>query len=69
MEEKELYNDQELVRRGKLAKYEELNIDPFGQAFKVSHHAEEIKKLLDLIGCTQFLCQRRIDSAVRNVKV
>ena len=46
MEEKELYNDQELIRRGKLAKYEELNIDPFGQAFKVTHHAEEIKKLL-----------------------
>ena len=46
MEEKELYNDQELVRRGKLSKYEELNIDPFGQAFKVTHHAEEIKKLL-----------------------
>ena len=46
MEEKELYNDQELIRRGKLAKYEELNIDPFGHAFKVTHHAEEIKKLL-----------------------
>lgn len=46
MEEKELYNDQELIRRGKLAKYEELNIDPFGQAFKVTHHAEDIKKAL-----------------------
>lgn len=46
MEEKELYNDQELVRRGKLAKYEELNIDPFGKAYKVTHHAEEIKTLL-----------------------
>ena len=46
MEEKELYNDQELVRRSKLAKYEELNIDPFGHAFKVTHHAEDIRKAL-----------------------
>ena len=44
MEEKELYNDQELVRRAKLSKYEELNIDPFGKAYKVTYHAEDIRK-------------------------
>ena len=30
-------NDQELNRLEKLKKYQELGIDPFGQAYKVSH--------------------------------
>ena len=29
-------NDQELIRLEKLKKYQELGIDPFGQAYKVS---------------------------------
>ena len=44
MEMKEL-NDQEQVRREKLAKYQEMGIDPFGSAFKVSHHVKDIRKL------------------------
>ncbi len=44
MEVKEL-NDQEIARREKLAKYQEMGIDPFGQAYKVSHHVSDIRKL------------------------
>ena len=44
MDVKEL-NDQELARREKLPKYKELGIDPFGQAYKVSHHVSEIREL------------------------
>ena len=40
-------NDQEIVRREKLAKYKEMKIDPFGQAFKVTHHAKDIR---DIVG-------------------
>ena len=36
-------NDQELVRREKLAKYKSFRVDPFGHAFKVSHSAKDIK--------------------------
>ena len=45
MEQKQL-NDQEIVRREKLAKYKEMRIDPFGQAFKVSHHVSDIRQLV-----------------------
>ena len=38
-------NDQELNRLEKLKKYQELGIDPYGQAYKVSHSIEEIRKL------------------------
>lgn len=44
MEMKEL-NDQEQVRREKLAKYAELGIDPFGKAYKVSHHVSDIRAI------------------------
>ena len=44
MDNREL-NDQEQVRREKLAKYEELGVDPFGQAYKVSHHVADIRKI------------------------
>ena len=37
--------EQELVRRGKLEKYKELGIDPFGHAYNVTHHSDEVKKL------------------------
>ena len=36
--------EQELVRRGKLEKYTELGIDPFGQAFDVKNKSAEIKE-------------------------
>lgn len=39
-------NDQEIVRREKLDKYKALGIDPFGKRFNVSHHSDEIRKLV-----------------------
>ena len=36
--------EQEIVRRGKLEKYKELGIDPFGQKYDVTHHSIEIKE-------------------------
>ena len=38
-------NDQELNRLEKLEKYRALGIDPFGQAYKVSHSIKEIRAL------------------------
>lgn len=38
-------NDQEINRLEKLKKYQELGIDPYGQAYKVSHSIAEIRKL------------------------
>ena len=38
-------NDQELIRLEKIKKYQELGIDPFGQAYKVSHSIKEIRAL------------------------
>ena len=43
MEEKEL-NDQELVRRQKVEKLKELNIDPFGQAYDRTEWSKDIKE-------------------------
>ena len=37
-------SEQEIVRRGKLDKYKELGIDPFGQKYDVTHHSIEIKE-------------------------
>ena len=42
----EQLNDQEIARREKLAKYIEKGIDPFGHAYKVSHHASDIRALV-----------------------
>jgi len=42
MEQKEL-NDQEIVRREKLAKYS----NPYGKAYKVTHHVNEVRKLCE----------------------
>ena len=36
-------SEQEIVRRGKLEKYRELGLDPFGQAFDQKNKSEEIK--------------------------
>ena len=44
MNMKEL-NDQEINRLEKLKKYQDLGIDPFGQAYKVSHSIAEIRAL------------------------
>ena len=38
-------NDQEINRLEKLNKYRELGIDPFGQAYKVSHSIKDIRTL------------------------
>ena len=46
MEEK--LTEQELVRRGKLAKLEEMGVAPFGQKFNVTHSTADIKKYIDL---------------------
>ena len=43
MEEKQVLNDQEIARREKLKKYEALGVDPYGQRFEVSHHAQDIR--------------------------
>ena len=45
MDNKVVLNDQEQVRRDKLEKYRALGVDPFGKAYKVSHHVSEIRKL------------------------
>lgn len=45
MENNQNLNDQELVRREKLAKYKDFKVDPYGHAFKVSHSISEIRKL------------------------
>lgn len=44
MDIKEL-NDQEQVRREKLAKYRELGIDPFGHSYKISHQISDIRQI------------------------
>ena len=43
MEVREL-NDQEQARRDKLAKYQELGIDPFGQAYDQKNYSIEIRE-------------------------
>ncbi len=43
MENKQQLNDQEQVRLQKLDKYKELGVDPYGKAFKVTHHASDIR--------------------------
>lgn len=45
MENKIELNDQEIARREKLEKYKAFRVDPFGKAYKVSHHASDIRKL------------------------
>ena len=46
MEEK--LTEQELIRRGKLLKLEEMGVAPFGQKFNVTHSTDDIKKYIDL---------------------
>ena len=58
MENKEL-NDQELVRREKLAKYKDFKVDPYGQAYKVSHHVKDIRAL----------CEKKSDKALEKLNL
>ena len=37
--------EQEIVRRGKLEKYKELGIDPFGQRYEQKNHSQQVKDL------------------------
>lgn len=52
-------NDQEQVRREKLPKYVELGIDPFGQAYKVTHHVSDIRAL----------CEKKSDRALEKMNL
>ncbi len=45
MDVKNELNDQEIIRREKLEKYEQLGIEPYGHAFKVTHHAQDIRDI------------------------
>ncbi len=45
MDNKVTLNDQEQARRDKLPKYKELGVDPFGKAYKVTHHVSDIRRL------------------------
>ena len=59
MEKQMELNDQEQFRREKLDKYRELGIDPFGQAYKVTHHVDEIRKL----------CEKKSDRALERMNL
>ena len=52
-------NDQEQVRSEKLSKYVELGIDPFGQAYKVTHHVSDIRAL----------CEKKSDRALEKMNL
>ena len=36
-------SEQEIVRRGKLEKYRELGLDPFGQAYEQKNKSSDVK--------------------------
>ena len=38
-------SEQEIVRRGKLEKYKELGLDPFGQRYDVKYHSSDVKDI------------------------
>ena len=59
MEKQVELNDQEQVRREKLEKYVELGIDPFGQAYKVTHHVSDIRAL----------CEKKSDRALEKMNL
>ena len=59
MEKQIELNDQEQFRREKLDKYRELGVDPFGQAYKVSHHVDEIRNL----------CEKKSDRALEKMNL
>lgn len=51
--------DQEQFRREKLAKYKEMGVEPFGQAYKVTHHVSDIRKL----------CEKKSDRALERMNL
>ena len=51
--------DQEQFRREKLAKYKEMGVEPFGQAYKVSHHVSDIRAL----------CEKKSDRALERMNL
>ena len=59
MDNKVVLNDQEQARRDKLEKYRALGVDPFGKAYKVSHHVSEIRKL----------CNKKSDKALERMNL
>lgn len=59
MEKQVELNDQEQVRREKLSKYVELGIDPFGSAYKVTHHVSDIRAL----------CEKKSDKALEKMNL
>lgn len=52
-------NDQEQFRREKLAKYKEMGVEPFGQAYKVTHHVSDIRAL----------CEKKSDRALERMNL
>ena len=52
-------NDQEQARREKLPKYKAFGVDPFGQAYKVTHHVSDIRKL----------CEKKSDKALEKMNL
>ena len=51
--------DQEQFRREKLAKYKEMGVEPFGQAYKVTHHVSDIRAL----------CEKKSDRALEKMNL
>lgn len=51
--------DQEQFRREKLAKYKEMGVEPFGQAYKVTHHVSDIRTL----------CEKKSDRALERMNL
>ena len=51
--------DQEQFRREKLAKYKEMGVEPFGQAYKVTHHVSDIRQL----------CEKKSDRALERMNL
>ncbi len=51
--------DQEQFRREKLAKYKEMGVEPFGQAYKVTHHVSDIRAL----------CEKKSDRALERMNL
>ena len=52
-------NDQEQARREKLPKYKDFGVEPFGQAYKVTHHVSDIRKL----------CEKKSDRALEKMNL
>ena len=56
-------NDQELNRLEKIKKYQELGIDPFGQAYDRTHYSSDVQKIVQ-----DFLKEKGVESIDPNDK-